>query len=83
MSGNFEKVKDLQAQVSSLMLQLAEAKAELGHASAEKKLSVEAAKFEMQLEMQSKIEAAYDKGYERCKDALEMNMKLMKQMQER
>jgi hypothetical protein len=43
---------------------------------------VQAARFETKIEMQKAVEVAYDKGYARCKEAIESNMSLLKSMRD-
>ena len=71
------QVKVLQAEVKSLKERLSAAEAKLLAEQAGKEHAVEAAKFAIRSEMQGKIEEAYDKGYDRCKNAITDSMKMM------
>ena len=67
----------LQAELKSAKERLAAAEARLLAEQAGKEHAVEAAKFQIRTEMQGKIEEAYDKGYDRCKNAITDSMKMM------
>ena len=67
----------LQAELKSAKERLAAAEARLLAEQAGKEHAVEAAKFQIRSEMQGKIEETYDKGYDRCKNAITDSMKMM------
>ena len=67
----------LQAELKSAKERLAAAEAKLLAEQAGKEHTVEAAKFQIRSEMHAKIEEAYDKGYDRCKNAISDSMKMM------
>ena len=71
------QVKVLQAELKSAKERLAAAEARLFAEQSAKEHAVEAAKFQIRSEMQGKIEEAYDKGYDRCKNAITDSMKMM------
>lgn len=45
-----------------------------------KEYAVQAAKFQTQIEMQKSVEMAYEKGYSRCKESMEANLEMLKNM---
>ena len=67
----------LQAELKSAKERLAAAESRLLAEQAGKEHAVEAAKFQIRSEMQGKIEEAYDKGYDRCKNTITDSMKMM------
>ena len=71
------QVKVLQAELKSAKERLAAAEAKLLAEQAGMEHAVEAAKFQIRSEMHAKIEEAYDKGYDRCKNAITDSMKMM------
>ena len=71
------QVKVLQAELKSAKQRLAAAEARLFAEQSAKEHAVETAKFQIRSEMQGKIEEAYDKGYDRCKNAITDSMKMM------
>ena len=79
-AGAVAKVKELYQRIKDLEHKLAIAETKLISQAEAKEFAVKAARFETQIEMQKSIEAAYEKGYARCKDALESNMALLKSM---
>ena len=71
-------MKQLLSTIKGLRQELDTAKQQLAVAEATMNLAVQSAKFEVKTEMEDKVSAAYDKGYTRCKEALEANMALLK-----
>jgi hypothetical protein len=74
------KTKELKDRIKDLEHKLAAAEAKLAVQSETKEYAVQAAKFATQIEMQKAVEAAYDKGYKRCEEAMESNMRMLKEM---
>ena len=71
----------MKATIKDLEEQLKNKEAALQATEAAKIHAVEAAKYQIREVMQSKIDEAYDKGYQRSKETLEQSMRLMKEMQ--
>ena len=74
------KTKHLTDRIKDLEQRLAAAEAKLAVQGETKEYAVQAAKFATQIEMQKAVEAAYDKGYKRCEEAMESNMRMLKEM---
>ena len=77
-----KKVKELKQRVSELEFKLAAAEAKMSGQAEIKEYAVQAAKYQMQIEMQKTVELAYEKGYSRCKDSMETNMNMLRSMRD-
>lgn len=77
-----KKVKELKQRVAELEFKLAAAEAKMAGQAEIKEYAVQAAKYQMQIEMQKTVELAYEKGYSRCKDSMETNMNMLRTMRD-
>ena len=77
-----KKVTELKQRVSELEFKLAAAEAKMSGQAEIKEYAVQAAKYQMQIEMQKTVELAYEKGYSRCKDSMETNMNMLRSMRD-
>ena len=77
-----KKVKELKDRISELEFKLASAEAKMAGQVEIKEYAVQAAKYQMQIQMQETVEQAYEKGYARCKDSMAANMAMLRSMRD-
>ena len=76
------KLKELKQRIKELEQALIIAETKNTTQMEAKSFEVQAAKFQTIIEMQKAVDAAYEKGYVRCKEAMESHMSLLKSMRE-
>ena len=74
--------KELKLKITELQHKLATVEAKLQGQEQLKDMAIQKAQFETKVLMQDAVNAAYDKGWTRCKESIEANMALLKSLRD-